>query len=122
MKRCSLCKKMTDSEPLDRSKPIICYDCRYSCKTCGARVYGGGHIEYCNSCAAKMKSKTEVASGFRIIDKTTYGGTKASETHYKDIHTRTIDDNGNSISGKAGLDYMKTNPTRYASQLKEYYK
>ena len=59
MKICSICQKETDSEPYDVSRPVICEDCKFKCKDCGTRVYGGGHIEYCNKCYGKNKKTTK---------------------------------------------------------------
>lgn len=56
MKPCSICGKDTDREPLDSKKPIVCYDCKYVCRECGAKlVRDGGHGRLCDACETVMK-------------------------------------------------------------------
>jgi len=57
-----------------------------------------------------------------IIDNTKYNGSQMNESHYKDLNTRVIDDDGNTLSGKAGLNYMESKGGVYAKRLKEYYR
>lgn len=57
-----------------------------------------------------------------VIDNTKYFGTEMSENHYKELNTRVIDDNGNTLSGREGLKYMESKGNTYASRLNEYYK
>jgi len=47
------------------------------------------------------------------------------KAHIKHIHSRVIDDGGNSLSGRKGLEYMEKNANKspgYVNRLKEYYK
>lgn len=126
MNICSVCSKETISQPYDWKDPVYCTDCnpKYKCTDCGEpRKRPIGHTEYCDKCFDLHNKKTNVySSGPRIIDNTKVIGQTVSNSHYKHIHTRVTDDNGNSLSGKAGIDYMKSKGGTYASRLKEYYK
>lgn len=83
---------------------------------------GGGHNEYCEDCKKKQKEVEVEKRTITIIDKTKVSGLEMSHSHYKELNSRVIDDNGNSISGTAGLNYMKSKGDTYASRLKDYYK
>ena len=122
MNICSVCNQETISEPYDKSKPVVCEDCKFKCKDCGERVYGGGHVEFCNSCISKRRVKKQENSRITIIDNTKYRGTTMNESHYKHLNTRVLNDQGEALSGSAGLDYMKSKGDAYSSRLKEYYK
>lgn len=59
---------------------------------------------------------------FGIIDNTKYGGTEMNEAHYKHLNTRCVDDEGNALSGSAGLRFMESKGGAYSQRLKEYYR
>jgi hypothetical protein len=126
MKKCSVCGVKTDRSNFDSSRPIYCFDCdpRNQCTVCGKpRMRPLGHSEYCSVCYDEYRVRNkQVVSNFKIIDKTKVGGMEMNENHYKHLNTRCLDDNGNALSGEAGLNYMKSKGDTYSSRLKNYYK
>ncbi len=125
MEICTKCGVETERRGVELSD-IYCFDCdpKNRCVDCGEfRMKPLGHSEYCYSCFEKhQQQKKETISRFKIIDKTKVAGTEMSESHYKDLNSRVIDDDGNSIRGQKGIEYMKSKGDTYASRLKEYYK
>lgn len=126
MNICSVCSKKTINSPVDIKSPIYCDKCnpKYKCVVCGKpRMRPIGHSEFCEKCFKKNREKTIAArAGITIIDKTKVPGLSVSESHYKRMNSRVIDDNGNTLSGDAGVSYMKSKGNMYANRLKEYYK
>jgi hypothetical protein len=121
MNVCSKCGGETISEPYDTSKPIICERCRYSCKDCGEATLGGGHNEFCNSCLSKRREAKRPGIGLMVIDKTKHKGTSMNKSNYKLLNSRVIDDDGNTLHGEKGVEFMKSKGDTYAPRLKEYY-
>ena len=118
---CSICGDFTTNEPYDKKKPIICSDCQYRCRGCNVRLRNGGLSEYCVRCKAAEKRQFG-GGGIKIIDKTKVSGLSVSRSHLKHINSRVITHEGETLSGKKGVDYMKTQGNKYANRLKEYYK
>ena len=52
MKKCTICKQLTDRQPYDLSKPIFCYDCdpKRKCEVCGAKLSGYVENSLCGDC------------------------------------------------------------------------
>lgn len=126
MNHCYICSKETISYPVDLDKPILCDDCnpKMKCVDCGGpRMRPIGHTEYCQKCFSfHNKKKVVGSSGPLIVDKTKMAGQSVSTSHFKHMNTRVVDDNGNTLSGKTGIDYMKSKGDTYTSRLKEFYK
>ena len=72
----------------------------------------------CQKCIEKDK---DIPRGPVKNDFLSSNGELHSKTHNKDIQTRVITHEGENLSGKAGLNYMKKNPDKYVGQLKGYY-
>jgi hypothetical protein len=127
MNPCSVCSKETSSYPVDINLPIYCSDCnpRYKCVDCGKpRMRPIGHSEYCEECFTKHTEESKIArsGGLQIIDRTKIPGLGVTQSHFKDLNTRVINDDGHTLTGKAGLEYMKSKGNTYASRLKDYYR
>lgn len=123
---CNKCGVETERRGVDIKDAVYCYDCdpKYKCVECGeARMKPIGHSDYCQSCFNKHQAeKRTLPTRFMVIDKTKVSGLEMSESHYKDLNSRVVDDNGNSLRGKKGVEFMKSKGNTYASRLKEYYK
>ena len=81
-----------------------------------------GYSLMCPKHHQESKKKITPTKTFGFIDNTRYAGTKMNESHYKHLNTRAVNDEGQSVSGKEGLEYMKSKGSLYASRLKDYYK
>lgn len=76
---------------------------------------------YCQPCRDYLSSLT-FDHEISVIHKVSLGkGESINKGHLKDIQSRVIDDDGNSIKGKAGVAYMKRHEKEYAGRLKSYY-
>lgn len=121
-RKCTDCGEMTlrmgINEPDDYK--VLCEVCSRKCIKCGkVQIYADGN-KVCSDCFNVNKSKSKHVFG--IIDKTKYGKTKMSESHFKDLNSRVVDDSGKTLMGKEGLRYMESKGNTYSSRLKAYYK
>jgi len=105
---------------LDKKGEILCPMCDREL----AIVNQYGNIRCCDNCHSI--GGDEPRRSFGVIEKQFFGGSAIRTSHVKDIHTRCIAEDGETVlKGKAGLDYMKSkadkNPT-YAKRLSDYNK
>lgn len=56
-----------------------------------------------------------------IVKSSVNGGANMTKGEAKRLKSRVLDDEGKTLSGDAGLKYMKQNPDKYAGRLKDYY-
>jgi hypothetical protein len=76
----------------------------------------------------KRKDGTDVPvveikpGGIIIIDKVSVArGESISVSHLQNIRSRVVDDEGNNLSEKKGIEYMKSKGDKYVGRLKAYY-
>lgn len=75
---------------------------------------------YCQDCIDKL-SKIESKAPTVIRKIMMDNGKTINKGHLEHIHSRVINDEGKTLSGSEGLNYMKSKGDKYAGRLKGYY-